>query len=501
MSRSSIEKNVFQKEFNKEVFDMTEPKSQKESANWRVERDTMGEVRVPADKYWGAQTQRAVENFPVSGWSVPEEMIKAIAVIKWAAAKANAELGIIPEDIKDAICKAAEEIYQGKLKGNFPVDVFQTGSGTSTNMNVNEVIANRANEILGYEKGKKHPVHPNDHVNKCQSSNDVIPTSISIACVVLVKEKLIPSLKGLDEELRKKSEEFKNSVKIGRTHLMDATPVTLGQEFSGWAEQVSHVRELLEMYIPRLSELALGGTAVGTGINAHPEFPKRAIKYISEFLGHEFKETRNHFFSQATQDTIVALSGILKLCAVSLFKIANDIRWLGSGPRCGIAEIKLPSLQPGSSIMPGKVNPVIPESVMMTASQVIGSDVSITIGGMNGNFELNTFLPLIGYHAINSIKLLSSACRILAEKCVSGIKADEERMKELLERSLALVTPLAMKIGYDKAAELAKKAMQEGKTIREVVREEGILTEDELERILDPFQMIKPNADIIGGGG
>ena len=480
---------------------MSETKSQKGSTSWRVERDTMGEVRVPSDKYWGAQTQRAVENFPVSGWSVPEEMIKALAVIKWAAAKANAELGIIPENIKDAICKAAEEIYQGKLKGNFPVDVFQTGSGTSTNMNVNEVIANRANEILGYEKGKKHPVHPNDHVNKCQSSNDVIPTSISIACVVLVKEKLIPSLKKLEEELRKKSEEFKNSVKIGRTHLMDATPITLGQEFSGWTEQVSHVKELLEMYIPRLSELALGGTAVGTGINAHPEFPKRAIKYISEFLGHEFKETRNHFFSQATQDTIVALSGILKLCAVSLFKIANDIRWLGSGPRCGIAEIKLPSLQPGSSIMPGKVNPVIPESVMMTASHIIGSDVSITIGGMNGNFELNTFLPLIGYHAINSIKLLSSACRILAEKCVYGIKADEERMKELLERSLALVTPLAMKIGYDKAAELAKKAMQEGKTIREVVKEEGILTEDELERILDPFQMIKPNADIIGGGG
>ena len=480
---------------------MVEGGKKEEVGNWRVERDTMGEVKVPADRYWGAQTQRAVENFPVSGWSVPEEMVKALAVVKWAAAKENAELGIIPENIKDAICKAAEEIYHGKLKSNFPVDVFQTGSGTSTNMNINEVIANRANEILGYEKGKKHPVHPNDHVNKCQSSNDVIPTSISIACVVLVKEKLIPSLKELEEELRKKSEEFKNSVKIGRTHLMDATPVTLGQEFSGWAEQVSHVRELLEMYIPRLSELALGGTAVGTGINAHPEFPKKAIKHISEFLGHEFRETRNHFFSQATQDTIVALSGILKLCAVSLFKIANDIRWLGSGPRCGIAEIKLPSLQPGSSIMPGKVNPVIPESVMMTASHVIGSDVSITIGGMNGNFELNTFLPLIGYHAINSIKLLSSACRILAEKCVSGIEADEIRMKELLERSLALVTPLAMKIGYDKAAELAKKAMQEGKTIREVVKEQGILTDEELEKILDPFQMIKPNADIIGGGG
>jgi len=470
-------------------------------AGYRIERDTMGEVRVPADKYWGAQTQRAVENFPISGWIVPEEIIKAIAVVKWAAAKANAELGLIPENIKDAICKAAEEIYEGKLDGNFPVDVFQTGSGTSTNMNVNEVIANRANEILGYEKGKKFPVHPNDHVNKCQSSNDVIPTSISIACVMLVKSRFLPALKKLEEELRKKAEKFKDVVKIGRTHLMDATPVTLGQEFSGWAEQISHVRELVEMYIPRLSELALGGTAVGTGINAHPDFPKKAIKYISEFLNHDFRETRNHFFSQATQDTIVALSGILKLCAVALFKIANDIRWLASGPRTAIGEIKLPALQPGSSIMPGKVNPVIPESVMMVASHVIGSDVAITIGGMNGNFELNTFLPIIGYHAVNSIKLLSSACENLAEKCVSGIEPDEVRMRELLERSAALVTPLALKIGYDKAAEVAKKALSEGKTIREVVKELGILKDEEIDEILDPLKMTKPNADIIGGGG
>jgi len=468
---------------------------------WRVEKDTMGEIRVPEDKYWGAQTQRAVENFPISGWEMPEEIIKAIAVIKWASARANAELGLIPENIKDAICKAAEEIYEGKLKGNFPVDVFQTGSGTSTNMNVNEVIANRANEILGYEKGKKYPVHPNDHVNKCQSSNDVIPTSIQIAAVMELKNKLLPALRTLEKSLDKKVEEFKDIIKIGRTHLMDATPISLGQEFSGYKEQISHVIELLESYIPRLSELALGGTAVGTGINAHPDFPKKAIKYISEFCKHEFKETRNHFFSQATQDVMVALSGMLKTCAVAMFKVANDIRWLSSGPRCGIGEIFLPSLQPGSSIMPGKVNPVIPESVMMVCAHVIGSDATITIGGMNGNFELNTFLPIIGYHVVNSINLLASAAENFAKKCIDGIKPNVSRMRELVEWSLALSTPLALKIGYDKAAEIAKKSVEKGKTIREIVIEEGILSQQEAEKILDPFSMIKPNADIIGSGG
>jgi fumarate hydratase class II len=473
----------------------------RKNMNWRIEKDTMGEIKVPADKYYGAQTQRAVENFPVSGWKMPDEIIRSLAVIKWASANANFELGLITKEIKDAICKAAEEIYEGKLKDNFPIDVFQTGSGTSTNMNINEVIANRANEILGYEKGSKFPVHPNDHVNKCQSSNDVIPSAISISATIGVKEKLIPSLKILEKTLEEKSEEFKEIIKIGRTHLMDATPITLGQEFSGYKEQISHCIELLQMYIPRLSELALGGTAVGTGINAHPEFPKKAISYISKFLKHEFKETRNHFFSQATQDTMVALSGILKLCAVSLFKIANDIRWLGSGPRCGIGEINLPSLQPGSSIMPGKVNPVIPESVMMVCAHVIGSDVSITIGGMNGNFELNTFLPLIGYHVVNSINLLSASAVNLAEKCIKGIKPNVERMKELVEWSLALVTPLALKIGYDKSAEIAKKAVAKGKTIREILKEEKILSDDEIDKILDPYKMIKPNADIIGSAG
>ncbi len=468
---------------------------------YRIEKDTLGEVKVPEDKYWGAQTQRAIENFPISGWVVPEEIVKAIAVVKWAAAKANCELNLIPHNVKDAICKAAEEIYNGKLQDNFPLDVFQTGSGTSTNMNVNEVISNRANEILGYKKGQKYPVHPNDHVNKCQSSNDVIPTAISIASVMLAKQKLIPALRKLLETLSKKSREFSEIVKIGRTHLMDATPVTLGQEFSGYAYQINHCVALIEMLIPKLSYLALGGTAVGTGINAHPEFSRRAIKYISEFLNHEFKEAENHFFAQATQDTIVAFSGVLKTCAVAIFKISNDIRWLSSGPQTGIGEIELPSLQPGSSIMPGKVNPVIPESAMMACVHIISSDVAVTLGGMNGNFELNTFLPLIGYHVVSSIKILANTALNLAEKCIEGIRPRIDRIKDFLEKSPALVTPLALKIGYDKAAEIAKKAIAQGKTIREIVKEDGILPEDQIDKILDPKIMVSPNADIIGGGG
>lgn len=468
---------------------------------YRIEKDTLGEVKVPEERYWGAQTQRAIENFPISGWTIPYEMIKSIAAIKLGAAKANYELGLIDEKIKNAICQAAEEIYSGKMKDNFPIDVFQTGSGTSTNMNVNEVIANRANEILGFGKGKKFPVHPNDHVNKCQSSNDVIPSSISISAVLLIKNELIPSMKELSDILSDKQKEFKNVVKVGRTHLMDATPVTLGQEFSGYKEQVLHSIELVQSYIPRLSEIALGGTAVGTGINAHPNFPKLAIKYISEFVGHDFKETRNHFFSQATQDNIVALSGIIRTYAVALFKIANDLRWMSSGPRCGLAEIELPSLQPGSSIMPGKVNPVIPESTMMVCAHVIGSDTSIVIGGMNGNFELNTFLPIIGYHIVNSIKILSSATRNLATKCIAGIKPNTQKMAELLEWSMSLVTPLALKIGYDKAAELAKRSFLEGKTVRQLVKELKILPDDDIDKVLDPKSMLEPNAEIVGSGG
>lgn len=468
---------------------------------YRIERDTLGELKVPEESYWGAQTQRAVENFPISGWTVPYEIIKSIAVIKYSAAKANAELGLIDGKIKDAICQAAMEIYEGKLKDNFPVDVFQTGSGTSTNMNVNEVIANRANEILGSGKGKKHPVHPNDHVNKCQSSNDVIPSSISISACILLKNELLPAMRELAETLEKKQNEFKNIVKVGRTHLMDATPVSLGQEFSGYREQVLHCIELIEGYIPRLSEIALGGTAVGTGINAHPDFARLAIKYISEFLKHDFRETRNHFFSQATQDNMVALSGMLRTYAVALFKIANDIRWMSSGPRCGLAEIELPALQPGSSIMPGKINPVIPESVQMVCSYVIGADLSVVLGGMNGNFELNTFLPIIGYQVVNSIKILASASRNFARKCISGIKPNIERMNQLVEWSMSLVTPLALKIGYDKAAEIAKKAVAEGKTVRQVVLELGILPKEEIDKILDPRTMLQPNADIVGSGG
>ncbi len=468
---------------------------------YRIESDTMGEVMVPADKYWGAQTQRAIDNFPVSGWTIPEEMIKAIAVIKWAAAKANYELGLIPENIKDAICKAAEEIYQSKLDENFPIDVFQTGSGTSTNMNVNEVIANRANEILGYEKGKKYPVHPNDHVNLCQSSNDVIPTSIQIASVMLLKNRLFPALEKLEDALAKKEGEFAGILKVGRTHLMDATPVTLAQEFSGYRFQIRHVYQELTKSMDTLSALALGGTATGTGINSHPKFPSISIKYISEFLGHNFSETPNHFFTQATQDHIVALSGKLRTLAVALFKIANDIRWMSSGPRCGLGEIELPSLQPGSSIMPGKVNPVIPESVMMVCAEVIGFDTAISIGGMNGNFELNTFLPLIGYNIVNSIKLLASACDILAEKCILGLRARAEKLRKLVEWSMSVVTPLALKIGYDKAAKIAKKAVVEGKTVRQVVLEEGILPQDEVEKILDPLKMTKPSEDMVSSGG
>lgn len=442
---------------------------------YRDDKDSMGTVSVPEDVYYGAQTQRAVENFPVSGLVLQDIFINTLALIKKCAAKANLKLGIIEKKISNAIVQAASEVQEGKFKDQFIVDIFQTGSGTSTNMNMNEVISTRANEILTGEKRSRDPVHPNDHVNLGQSSNDTIPSTIHISALILIKNKLIPALKTLYRELKAKSKEFADVDKIGRTHLQDAVPMTLGNEFSGYARQIELGITRLEKTEEILSELSLGGTAVGTGINAHPDFAAEVIKLISKESKLHFLEAKNHFEAQGAQDAAVEASGILKTVAVSLTKIANDIRWLSSGPRCGIGEINLPSLQPGSSIMPGKVNPVIPESVIQVAAQIIGNDSTITIGGQSGNFELNTMLPVIAFNLIQSIELLTSVSEIFAEKCIKGISANRELCKLYIERSLALATGLIPHIGYDKAARIAKKAYDENKTIREVVKEDDTI--------------------------
>ena len=459
---------------------------------FRIERDSLGEVRVPADALWGAQTQRAVENFPISGIRFPRSFIRALGLIKYAAAKANLELGLLDEERANAIMQAAMEVADGKWDDHFPIDIFQTGSGTSTNMNANEVIANRANVLLGGELGAKSPVHPNDHVNKGQSSNDVIPSAIHIAAYLEVDRILLPGLRHLHEALVEKSKAWDHLVKTGRTHLMDAMPITLGQEISGWARQVELGIARVESALPRLAELAMGGTAVGTGINTHPEFGKRVAAILSELTGLPFREAENHFEAQAAQDAAVELSGQLKTVAASLMKIANDLRWMNSGPIAGLAEIKLPALQPGSSIMPGKVNPVIAEAVRMVAAQVFGNDVAINFGGALGEFELNVMLPVIAHNLLQSIVILGNAARVLADKAIAGFTVNEERIQALVGRNPILGTALNPIIGYDKAAEVVKKALAEGRTVKDVVLEMGLLSAEEADRILDPKLMTEP---------
>jgi len=458
---------------------------------FRIEKDSMGEVKVPKSAYYGAQTQRAVENFPVSGIGFPPRFIRALAIIKHAAASANEQLGLLDRKTADVIRRAASEVMEGKHDKEFVVDIFQTGSGTSTNMNANEVIANRALELLGKERGSKG-VHPNDHVNMSQSSNDVIPTAIHVSALEAIQKELLPALKELHQALKKKAQEFDRIVKIGRTHLADATPIRLGQEFGGYARQVELSIERIQSASGGLEELALGGTAVGTGINTHPEFPSRTIKKISEMTGFNFRETQNHFEAQAAKDAVVQVSGSLKSLAVSLTKIANDLRWLSSGPRCGIGEIGLPDTQPGSSIMPGKVNPVMCESVLQVAAHVIGCDATITICGQAGNFELNVMMPIMTLRLLEAITFSASVVKAFTEKCVVGIEANKKRCEEMIEKSLAMVTSLAPVIGYDAAAKIAKESFTTGKTVREVARARKVLPEEKLKKILDPWRMTEP---------
>ncbi|ARZ68133.1 class II fumarate hydratase [Streptomyces sp. HU2014] len=462
-----------------------------DSEQYRIEHDSMGEVRVPAHAKWRAQTQRAVENFPISGQRLERAHIAALARIKGAAAKVNAELGVVDKDIAEAVAAAAEEVAAGRWDDHFPVDVFQTGSGTSSNMNTNEVLATLATERLGRD------VHPNDHVNASQSSNDVFPSSIHIAATAAVTGDLIPALEHLAASLERKAEEFSQVVKSGRTHLMDATPVTLGQEFGGYAAQVRYGVERLRSALPRLAELPLGGTAVGTGINTPPGFSGAVIAEVARATGLPLTEARDHFEAQGARDGLVETSGQLRTIAVGLTKIANDLRWMSSGPRTGLAEINLPDLQPGSSIMPGKVNPVVPEAVLMVAAQVTGNDTTVATAGAAGNFELNVMLPVMAKNLLESVRLLANASRLLADRTVDGITANVERAREYAESSPSVVTPLNRYIGYEEAAKVAKKSLAERRTIREVVLESGyvdrgLLTREQLDEALDVLRMTRP---------
>lgn len=461
-------------------------------ADSRVSKDSMGEVRVPAEAHWGASTQRAVENFPLSGQRVDRRLVRALGLVKRAAARTNRDLGLLPVEIEQAIIQASTEVAAGKLDDQFVVDVYQTGSGTSTHMNANEVIASRANEILGRPRGSREPVHPNDHVNMSQSSNDVIPTAIHVAAASAIQEDLVPALKKLAKALEDKAHRFDGVVKIGRTHLQDATPVRLGQELMGHAAQARFGSVRAEQARDALLELALGGTAVGTGLNAHQDFAKKCIARIAEDTGLAFREASNHFEAQGARDACVDASGKLNTMAVSLTKIANDLRWLSSGPRCGLGEIRLPELQPGSSMMPGKVNPVIPEAVLMACARVMGNHVTVTLAGQSGNFELNVMMPVLAQSLLESITLLAGAARLLREKCVEGLSADEEHCREMVERSLAASTSLAPVIGYDKAAAIAKRAWEENRTVREVAEEDAGLPRAELATLLDPMRMTEP---------
>jgi len=451
---------------------------------FREEQDSMGTVRVPKDAYYGSQTQRAVDNFPISGLHMPAHFIRALALLKRCAASVNKELGLLDASLADAIESAASEVQSGRFDDQFVVDVFQTGSGTSTNMNMNEVLASRANEILTGKKGGRTPVHPNDHVNMGQSSNDVIPSVIHLSVRTRIHTALMPALENLHKALSAKADAFADIPKLGRTHLQDAVPMTLGQEFSGYARQIELALERIKATDPRLAELAIGGTAIGTGLNTHPDFAGKVCERISEDTNLVFREAENHFEAQAAKDTAVEVSGILKSIAVSFTKIANDIRWLASGPRSGIGEITLPSLQPGSSIMPGKVNPVIPEAVLQVAAQVVGNDAAITLSGLSGNFELNVMMPVIAFNLMQSVELLASAASVFKEKCIEGITPNAETCEGYIEQSLAMVTGLVPHIGYDNAAALAKKAYTSGKTIRQVAEEDRILPSETLDKIL-----------------
>ncbi len=460
-------------------------------AGMRIEKDSMGEMPVPSKAYYGAQTARAIENFPVSGLRFPPGFIRMLGLLKWAASQVNGELGAIKSLVSKAIGEAAKEVAGNTFDDHFPVDIFQTGSGTSTNMNANEVIANRAAEIARKKKYKTCKIHPNDHVNHGQSSNDVIPTTIHLGAIESIVHRLLPALGHLQRALLEKSQQFSAVIKIGRTHLQDATPIGLGQEFSGYAQQVRLSISRVEHVIPVLGELAIGGTAVGTGLNTHPDFARRVIALLMAETGFPLTEARNHFEAQGAQDALVEASGTMKTVAVSLSKIANDIRWLGSGPRCGLGEIRLPETQPGSSIMPGKVNPVICESVLQVAAQVIGNDLSVTIGGQGSIFELNMMMPVMGHNLLQSIDLLATSAENLASRCIEGIEADEERCRELVEQSLAMCTSLAPEIGYDAAAALAKEAYRTGKTVREIGLLREVLPKERLDQLLDPAQMTK----------
>jgi len=459
--------------------------------DFRIERDTMGEVRVPATALWRAQTQRAVDNFPISGTTLEARHIAALGQIKAAAARANAELGVLDEDVASAIDAAAQEVAQGKHDDEFPVDVFQTGSGTSSNMNANEVVATLASRALGRD------VHPNDHVNASQSSNDVFPTSIHVAATAAVVDDLVPALEHLAASLERKGREFADVVKAGRTHLMDATPVTLGQEFGGYAAQIRAGAERIRSSLPRVAQVPLGGTAVGTGINTPQGFPQRVIELLATATGLPLTEAPDHFEAQGARDGLVELSGQLRTVAVSLTKICNDLRWMGSGPTAGLAEIALPDLQPGSSIMPGKVNPVLPEATLMVCAQVVGNDTAIAVAGASGSFELNVMMPVMARCLLESLRLLSNTSRLLADRCVDGITANTERARAYAESSPAIVTPLNRLIGYENAAKIAKQAVAEGKTIREVVLEHGwvergTLSEPQLDEALDVMRMTQP---------
>ena len=460
-----------------------------ETQKTRIERDSMGEMEVPADALWGASTQRAVLNFRVSGERFPPRFIRALGIIKGAAAATNAELGKLDPEIAESIQSAAREVADGVLDAHFVLDIFQTGSGTSTNMNANEVIANRAAQL---RRAGGDPIHPNDHVNYAQSSNDVIPTALHIAARQAIHEDLLPALRQLRDCLARKAQEFDDVVKVGRTHLMDAAPVRLGQEFAGYARQIELGISRVEAAMEALAELALGGTAVGTGLNCPPEFPTLAIARISQVTGLEYREAANHFEAQGGRDAAIETSGALKTLAVSLYKIANDIRLLGSGPRCGFGELALPPLQPGSSMMPGKVNPVICESVTQVSAQVIGNDAAVTVGGLSGHLELNAFIPVIARNLLESIRLLANVCNLFVTQCLEGIEANRERAKSLIDGSLAMVTALAPVIGYDAAAQIAEESLSTGRSVRELCLERKLMARKDLERLLDPRSQTQP---------